>query len=445
MSFTVAIIGRPNVGKSTLFNRLVGKRLALVDDTPGVTRDRREGEGSLGSLKFKVIDTAGLEEAFDDSLEGRMRRQTEAALGEADVALMLYDARVGVSPMDKHFAGWLRKAEIPVILVANKCEGKMAHAELSDAYSMGLGDPLPISAEHGEGLGDLFDFLLPFEKGEVEEIAAKDRPLHLAVVGRPNAGKSTLVNKLIGEERLLTGPEAGVTRDAIAVEWEFEGQKIKLVDTAGIRRRARVQKKLEKLSVADSLRVINLAEVVVLVIDADVSFEKQDLTLAAHVINEGRALVVAVNKWDTVKDRPAMLQHIRDKLQVSLPQVRGVPVVTLSAISGRGLEKLLPSVLEVYELWNKRVPTSKLNRWLELMLEKHPPPMAKGRRLKVRYMTQVKARPPTFSLFMSSRGELPESYIRYLINGLREDFDMPAVPIRLFPRTGNNPYAKDKK
>ncbi|MEH6474902.1 MAG: ribosome biogenesis GTPase Der [Sneathiella sp.] len=445
MSFTVAIIGRPNVGKSTLFNRLVGKRLALVDDTPGVTRDRREGEGSLGSLKFKVIDTAGLEEAFDDSLEGRMRRQTEAALGEADVALMLYDARVGVSPMDKHFAGWLRKAEIPVILVANKCEGKMAHAELSDAYSMGLGDPLPISAEHGEGLGDLFDFLLPFEKGEVEEIAAKDRPLHLAVVGRPNAGKSTLVNKLIGEERLLTGPEAGVTRDAIAVEWEFEGQKIKLVDTAGIRRRARVQKKLEKLSVADSLRVINLAEVVVLVIDADVSFEKQDLTLAAHVINEGRALVVAVNKWDTVKDRPAMLQHIRDKLQVSLPQVRGVPVVTLSAISGRGLEKLLPSVLEVYELWNKRVPTSKLNRWLELMLEKHPPPMAKGRRLKVRYMTQVKARPPTFSLFMSSRGELPDSYIRYLINGLREDFDMPAVPIRLFPRTGNNPYAKDKK
>ncbi len=445
MSFTVAIIGRPNVGKSTLFNRLVGKRLALVDDTPGVTRDRREGEGSLGSLKFKVIDTAGLEEAFDDSLEGRMRRQTEAALGEADVALMLYDARVGVSPMDKHFAGWLRKAEIPVILIANKCEGKMAHAELSDAYSMGLGDPLPISAEHGEGLGDLFDFLLPFEKGEVEEIAAKDRPLHLAVVGRPNAGKSTLVNKLIGEERLLTGPEAGVTRDAIAVEWEFEGQKIKLVDTAGIRRRARVQKKLEKLSVADSLRVINLAEVVVLVIDADVSFEKQDLTLAAHVINEGRALVVAVNKWDTVKDRPAMLQHIRDKLQVSLPQVRGVPVVTLSAISGRGLEKLLPSVLEVYELWNKRVPTSRLNRWLELMLEKHPPPMAKGRRLKVRYMTQVKARPPTFSLFMSSRGELPESYIRYLINGLREDFDMPAVPIRLFPRTGNNPYAKDKK
>lgn len=445
MSFTVAIIGRPNVGKSTLFNRLVGKRLALVDDTPGVTRDRREGEGSLGSLKFKVIDTAGLEEAFDDSLEGRMRRQTEAALGEADVALMLYDARIGVSPMDKHFAGWLRKAEIPVILVANKCEGKIAHAELSDAYSMGLGDPLPISAEHGEGLGDLFDFLLPFEKGEVEEIAAKDRPLHLAVIGRPNAGKSTLVNKLIGEERLLTGPEAGVTRDSIAVEWEYEGQKIKLVDTAGIRKRARVQKKLEKLSVADSLRVINLAEVVVLVIDADVSFEKQDLTLAAHVINEGRALVVAVNKWDTVKDRPAMLQHIRDKLQVSLPQVRGVPVVTLSAISGRGLEKLLPSVLEVYELWNKRVPTSRLNRWLELMLEKHPPPMAKGRRLKVRYMTQVKARPPTFSLFMSSRGELPESYIRYLINGLREDFDMPAVPIRLFPRTGNNPYAKDKK
>jgi len=433
------------VGKSTLFNRLVGKRLALVDDTPGVTRDRREGNASLGSLKFKVIDTAGLEEAFDDSLEGRMRRQTETALEEADVALMLYDARIGVSPMDKHFAGWLRKAKIPVIVIANKCEGKMAHAELSDAYSLGLGDPLPLSAEHGEGLGDLFDFLLPFEKGEVEEVAAKDRPLHLAIVGRPNAGKSTLVNKLLGEERLLTGPEAGVTRDSIAVEWEFEGQKIKLVDTAGIRKRARVQKKLEKLSVADSLRVINMAEVVVLVIDADVSFEKQDLTLASHVINEGRALVVAVNKWDTVKDRPAMLKHIRGKLQVSLPQVRGVPVVTLSSLSGRGLENLLPSVLEVYDLWNKRVPTSQLNRWLELMLERHPPPMAKGRRLKVRYITQVKSRPPTFSLFMSSRGELPDAYIRYLINGLREDFDMPAVPIRLFPRTGNNPYAKDKK
>ncbi len=433
------------MGKSTLFNRLVGKRLALVDDTPGVTRDRREGNASLGSLKFKVIDTAGLEEAFDDSLEGRMRRQTETALEEADVALMLYDARIGVSPMDKHFAGWLRKAKIPVIVIANKCEGKMAHAELSDAYSLGLGDPLPLSAEHGEGLGDLFDFLLPFEKGEVEEVAAKDRPLHLAIVGRPNAGKSTLVNKLLGEERLLTGPEAGVTRDSIAVEWEFEGQKIKLVDTAGIRKRARVQKKLEKLSVADSLRVINMAEVVVLVIDADVSFEKQDLTLASHVINEGRALVVAVNKWDTVKDRPAMLKHIRGKLQVSLPQVRGVPVVTLSSLSGRGLENLLPSVLEVYDLWNKRVPTSQLNRWLELMLERHPPPMAKGRRLKVRYITQVKSRPPTFSLFMSSRGELPDAYIRYLINGLREDFDMPAVPIRLFPRTGNNPYAKDKK
>jgi len=445
MSFTVAIIGRPNVGKSTLFNRLVGKRLALVDDTPGVTRDRREGDGSLGSLKFKVIDTAGLEEAFDDSLEGRMRRQTEAALEEADVALMLYDARIGVSPMDKHFAGWLRKSSIPVILIANKCEGKMAHAELSDAYSMGLGDPLPLSAEHGEGLGDLYDFLLPFEKGEVEEVAAKDRPLQLAIIGRPNAGKSTLVNKLLGQERMLTGPEAGVTRDSIAVEWEFDGQKIKLVDTAGIRKRARVQKKLEKLSVADSLRVINMAEVVVLVVDADISFEKQDLTLASLVINEGRALVVAVNKWDAVKDRKGTLQHIKDKLQISLPQVRGVPVLTMSAVTGRGLEKLLPGVLKVYELWNKRIPTARLNRWLELMLEKHPPPMVKGRRLKMRYLTQVKARPPTFSLFMSSRGELPESYIRYLVNGLRQDFDLPAVPIRMVPRTGNNPYVKDKK
>lgn len=431
------------MGKSTLFNRLVGKRLALVDDTPGVTRDRREGEARIGSLKFKIIDTAGLEEAFDDSLEGRMRRQTEMALEEADVALMLFDARTGVNPMDEHFANWLRKSEVPVILCANKCEGKEAYAEMLDAYSLGLGDPIALSAEHGEGMGELFEALLPYEKEEVPEIAAKDRPIALAIVGRPNAGKSTLVNKLIGEDRLLTGPEAGVTRDAISVEWEFEGQKIKLVDTAGIRRRARVQKKLEKLSVADSLRVIKMAEVVVLVIDADVSFEKQDLTIASHVIEEGRALVVAVNKWDAVKDRNAMLQHIRDKLQISLPQVRGIPVVTLSALTGRGLEKLLPRVLKVYELWNKRISTSQLNRWLELMLEKHPPPMAKGRRLKVRYMTQVKSRPPTFSLFMSSRGELPESYIRYLINGLREDFDMPAVPIRISPRTGKNPYVKD--
>ncbi|MBE7636987.1 ribosome biogenesis GTPase Der [Sneathiella sp. P13V-1] len=443
MSFTVAIIGRPNVGKSTLFNRLVGKKLALVDDTPGVTRDRREGDARIGSLKFRVIDTAGLEEAFDDSLEGRMRQQTERALEEADVALMLYDARLGVTPMDSHFADWIRKSSVPVILCANKCEGKDAHAELHDAYSLGLGDPVAVSAEHGEGMGELFDLLLPYEREQEEDIPAKDRPLQLAIVGRPNAGKSTLVNKIIGEDRLLTGPEAGVTRDAISVEWEHEGQKIKLVDTAGIRRRARVQKKLEKLSVADSLRVIKMAEVVVLVIDADVSFEKQDLTIAAHVINEGRALVVAVNKWDIVKDRNAMLQHIRDKLQVSLPQVRGVPVVTMSALTGRGLEKLIPQVLRVYELWNKRISTAQLNRWLEGMLERHPPPMVKGRRLKVRYMTQVKSRPPTFSLFMSSRGELPEAYIRYLINGLREDFDMPAVPIRISPRTGKNPYAKD--
>ncbi|MEX0582837.1 MAG: ribosome biogenesis GTPase Der [Sneathiella sp.] len=444
MTFTVAIIGRPNDGKSTLFNRLVGKKLALVDNTPGVTRDRREGEGSISNLHFRVIDTAGLEEKFDDSLEGRMRRQTEIALEEADVALMLIDARSGITPLDKHFAGWLRKSKTPVILVANKCEGKSGMPGLMESFSLGLGEPLALSAEHGEGLGELFDMLLPFEKtGEDAGDGAEDepeKPLQLAIVGRPNAGKSTLVNYLIGEERMLTGPEAGVTRDAIAIEWEYEGRAIKLVDTAGLRKRARVQKKLEKLSVADSLRVIRMAEVVVLLVDAEETFEKQDLTIAAHVIEEGRALVIAVNKWDTVTDRQGTLKLIRDRLSISLPQVRGVPVITLSALSGRGVDKLIPKVLEIYELWNTRISTSKLNRWLEFMLEQHPPPMAKGRRLKIRYMTQVKARPPTFSLFMSARGELPESYLRYLANGLREDFNLPAVPIRIFPRTGKNPY-----
>ena len=444
MTFTAAILGRPNVGKSTLFNRLVGKKLALVDNTPGVTRDRREGEASISNLHFRIIDTAGLEEKFDDSLEGRMRRQTEIALNEADVVLMLIDAKAGVTPLDEHFAGWLRRSKTPVILVANKCEGKAGETGLMESFSLGLGEPVGISAEHGEGMAELFDALLPFEKTEEAEEGAEDepeKPLQLAIVGRPNAGKSTLVNYLIGEERMLTGPEAGVTRDSIAVEWEYEGRKVKLVDTAGLRKKARVQQKLEKLSVADSLRVIRMAEVVVLLIDAEETFEKQDLTIAAHVIEEGRALVIAVNKWDTVTDRQGTLKLIRDRLSISLPQVRGIPVITLSALSGRGVENLLPAVLEVYELWNTRISTARLNRWLEIMLEQHPPPMAKGRRLKIRYMTQVKARPPTFSLFMSARGELPESYLRYLANGIREDFNLPAVPIRIFPRTGKNPYA----
>lgn len=472
MSFTVAIVGRPNVGKSTLFNRLVGKRLALVDDLPGVTRDRREGNARLGGLEFTVIDTAGLEEAFDESLEARMRRQTERAIADADVALFLIDARAGVTPLDRHFSAWLRKVSTPVILVANKAEGRAGEAGLFEAFELGLGEPVPISAEHGEGMADLVEALLPFappEEDAPEDMAAEaadgedaipptqaddagpseaappeedNRPIQLAIVGRPNVGKSTLFNSLIGEERVLTGPEAGMTRDAITVEWSYRDRPFKLVDTAGLRRRARVDDKLEKLAAADGLRAVRLAHVVVLVVDAAAILDRQDLTIARMVIEEGRALVIAVNKWDAVTDKTAALKLLSDRLEAQLPQIRGVPTVTMSALRGQNLNGLLDAVLRIYTVWNRRISTAQLNRWLADVTASHPPPLSQGRRIKLRYATQIKARPPTFALWVSKPVDLPDSYQRYLVNSLRDDLDLPGVPIRLLLRKGRNPYAE---
>lgn len=451
MTFSVAIVGRPNVGKSTLFNRLVGKRLALVDDMPGVTRDRREGAARLGDLRFNIIDTAGLEEAFDDSLEARMRQQTDFAVEAADVALLLIDAREGVLPLDEHFAKRLRASKTPVVLVANKCEGRAGQGGLIDAFRLGLGDPIALSAEHGEGLGELYQALLPYDKPDEEhgqpiegddDDTDKNSPLQLAIVGRPNVGKSTLVNYLIGEDRLLTGPEAGITRDAISVDWSYKGRPLKLVDTAGLRRRARVQEKLERLSGADTRRAIQYAQVVVLVLDSNDMLEKQDLTIARQVIEEGRALIIAANKWDIVKDKTEALGNLRDRLETSLPQVRGLPVLTLSAKTGQHVAKLMDAVFSIYDIWNKRVGTSMLNDWLSNMTEIHPPPLAKGRRIRLRYATQIKTRPPTFAIWTSQPEELPDAYVRYLANGLRDDFGLMGVPLRLTLRKGRNPYAK---
>ena len=458
MSFTVAIVGRPNVGKSTLFNRLVGKRLAIVDDTPGVTRDRREGQGRISDMKFSIIDTAGLEDAMDDSLEARMRKQTSLALNEANVALMLIDARAGVTPLDSHFGRWIRQQGVPLILVANKCEGRAGIPGLAESYGLGLGEPLAFSAEHGEGLSELYDALMPYAKIDDDNDVIKElpndydddedddtnRPISMAIVGRPNVGKSTLVNRLLGEERMLTGPEAGITRDSISTSWEYKGREIKLVDTAGLRKKARVTEKVESLSTGDSIRAIKFAQVVVLVLDSHDMLEKQDLTIARRVINEGRVLVIAVNKWDLVKDAKNALGKLSDRLQTSFPQARGIPIITFSAKTGRGTNRLLPAVMDIYELWNKRISTGALNRWLDGITAHHPPPLTSGRRIKLRYMTQAKTRPPTFVVFASRPDKLPESYSRYLVNALREDFEMPGVPLRLHTKKGENPYAKKK-
>ncbi|WP_439155732.1 ribosome biogenesis GTPase Der [Yoonia sp.] len=472
MTFTLAIVGRPNVGKSTLFNRLVGKKLALVDDQPGVTRDLREGEGRLADLRFTVIDSAGLEEATDDSLQGRMRRLTERAVEMADVCLFMIDARAGVLPADEVFADILRKKNANVILAANKGEGRAADATILEAYALGLGEPIRLSAEHGEGMGELLDVLRPIAK-EHEERAALDapdidvdvgeddedaprvptraKPLQIAVVGRPNAGKSTLINKIIGEERLLTGPEAGITRDAISVQTDWAGPDgvgvpMRIFDTAGMRKKAKIQEKLEKLSVSDGLRAVKFAEVVVVLLDVEIPFEQQDLRIADLAEREGRAVVVAVNKWDTEDDKQDKLRELKQSFERLLPQLRGAPLVTVSAKTGKGLDRLQQAIMRAHDVWNRRATTAQLNRWLTGMLEQHPPPAPGGKRIKMRYATQVKTRPPAFVVMTSHPDLVPESYKRYLVNGLREDFDMPGTPIRLYLRDqgDKNPY-KDRK
>ena len=450
MPLAVAIVGRPNVGKSTLFNRLAGRRLAIVDDTPGVTRDRREAPGRIGDLDIQLIDTAGFEDAVDGTLEWRMRSQTEHAIDDADVALFVIDARAGVVPLDRHFAAWLRTRNCPVLLVANKCEGAAGTSGLYDAYSLGMGDPIPISAEHGENMGELYEALRPFADAIAENEAPAEEPevesnsvLQMAVVGQPNVGKSTLVNRLLGEDRMVTGPEAGITRDAITIPWDWHGRPVRLVDTAGLRRQARIEDKLEVLSAEDSYRAVQYAQLVVLALDATLDIAKQDLTIARRTIEEGRILVIALNKWDLVTDRTKTMQALNDRLEISLPQVKGIHVIAISALTGDGLEKLMPACFAAYDVWNKRVATARLNEWLKHATERHPPPLVRGRRIRLRYMTQAKSRPPTFVVFSSMGDELPEDYKRYLLNGIRDDFNLPGIPLRLLVRQRKNPFADD--
>jgi GTP-binding protein len=457
MSFTIAIIGRPNVGKSTLFNRLVGQKLALVDDEPGVTRDRREGEGRLGDLEFTLIDTAGLDEGAKGSLTARMQEQTEIAIGLADALMFVFDARAGLTPNDRAFADFARRANKPVVLVANKSEGKHGELGAMESYALGLGDPIQISAEHGEGLSDLYDALRvlmpePVEEEEFddEDIIETDeeiaqRPIRVAIVGRPNAGKSTLINHLLGEERLLTSPEAGTTRDSISVEISWQGREFRVFDTAGLRRRSRIEEKLEKLSVADALRAVRFAEVVVLMMDSQNRFEEQDLRIADLIEREGRALVLAVNKWDLMEKKGSLISALRTDADHLLPQVKGAPVVAVSGLMGEGIDRLMTAIQDAYAVWNKRVPTATLNRWFEQAVDANPPPAVSGRRLKLNYITQAKARPPSFILFCSRADAVPTSYLRYLTNSMREAFELPGTPVRISLREKANPFAHKRK
>ena len=454
MTFTIAIIGRPNVGKSTLFNRLIGKKHALVDDMPGVTRDRREGKGSLASLEFKLIDTAGLEEAKEDSLENRMLLQTEAAVEEADLCLMVIDGRAGLTPIDKHYASWIRKRTTNVVLVINKCEGSQADSGINEAFKLGFKEMAAISAEHNEGMVQLYDAIIPFkekydyEEGQLE-IKSDDEDsansIQIAIIGRPNTGKSTFLNKLYGNNRVLTGPEAGITRDSIAIDWEYNGQKIKLIDTAGIRKKSNIQQKLEKLSVSDSLRALRYAHIAIIMVDATIPLEKQDLSLAETVANEGRAAIMVLNKWDLIQNKKETLEEIRYKIDEILQQLKGISLIPLSALNDDNIDIAIKKALEAYEIWNKRINTSKLNNWLKEVESRHLPPLAKNkRRIRLKYITQGNTRPPTFTIFINRPEDLPESYRRYLTNALRDDFNLPGVPMRIMFRKNENPYDNKK-
>lgn len=478
MPFILALVGRPNVGKSTLFNRLVGKKLALVDDRPGVTRDRREGDGKLGDIEFTVIDTAGLEDAEAGSLTARMREQTEAAIADAHCVLFLIDARVGLTPDDRHFAEMVRRSDKPVVIGANKAEGKGGMAGAMEAFELGLGDPVPISAEHGEGMADLYDALRPMvdaiddseraAKLEAAELASALRsealaaageidddtdhseddpalPVRIAIVGRPNAGKSTLINAMLGQDRLLVGPEPGITRDSIGLDWEWRGRKIKVFDTAGLRKRARVEDKVEKLATMDAIRAAKFAEVVVILLDSTIALEKQDLQIIDLIEREGRAVVIGLNKWDLIEKRGATLSLLKEEATRLVPLVRGCPIVPMSGLAGQGIDRLMEGIMQAHSVWNRRVSTSKINRWLSGVLQNHPPPAVSGRRIKLKFMTQPKSRPPHFTLFGNQLDALPESYKRYLVNSIRETFDLPGVPIRLSLKTSENPFEGKKK